>query len=301
MPEPMPPLNAVRAFEAAARHLSFTRAAEELYVTHGAVSRQVKNLEEFLDKKLFQRLPGRLDLTPAGRVYAELVREVLEQLAHGTAEMMRDAGREKLTVSVIPSFASRWLVPRLERFYEAYPDWEILINVTLDLVDLERDGIDLAVRLGRGRWPGLSQDYLFSADLAPVCAPDLISAEKPLSTPNDLSHHRLLHTDAREQWTTWLRLAKAEGVDVMRGPVYSDVNVTIQAAIEGQGVALANLQLIQNELDAGKLTAPFPLSLTEDVGYYLVYPRGTGEHEKIKAMRDWLRQETQEAERARNR
>ncbi|MDJ0835673.1 MAG: transcriptional regulator GcvA [Acidobacteriota bacterium] len=296
MPEPLPPLNAIRAFEAAARHLSITRAAEELFVTHGAISRQVKNLEEYLKKKLFVRRPRSLILTAAGEAYAELATEILDKLAAETRRLMHGETREKLTVSVIPSFASRWLVPRLSRFYEQHSHWEIMVNATLELVDFERDKVDLAIRFGRGRWQGVASDYLFSSDFVPVCAPGLMDGEYPLREPGDIRYHRLLHTDTREQWTTWLRLADVQGVDVIRDPLYTDANITIQAAIEGRGIALANRRLVMPELNSGRLMTPFALSLSDDVAYYVVYPRGGGHLAKIKTIRDWLLAEARASE-----
>ena len=296
MPDSMPPLNAVRAFNAAAKHKSFTRAAEDLFVTHGAISRQVKILEEFLGCKLFERAPRGLILTQSGRQYSEVVADVLDRLCQGTAELMREPTREHLTISVLPSFASRWLVPRLESFYEQYPDWEILISASLDLVDFDREQIDLAIRYGRGRWAGLESDYLFSSDTVLVCAPSVMQGPNPLRDPEDLVNHRLLHTDSRDQWTTWLRLAHVDKVDVKRDPVYTDANITIQAAVNGQGIALANRGLVRDELNKGRLITPFSLSLTEDVAYYVVYPRGAGSRKKIRAIRDWLLEQARVSE-----
>ncbi len=296
MPDLLPPLNAVRAFDVAARHKSFTKAAKELFVTHGAVSRQIKNLEAFLGQDLFIRRPRELVLTSAGTAYALVVHQVLEQLAEATQVIKSETTREKLTVSVIPSFASRWLVPRLEVFNDRYPDWEILISASLNLVDLARDGIDLAIRFGRGSWPGLQADYLFSTDYIPVCAKSIMEGEHPLVKPEDLCHHKLLHDYTRESWTTWLRLSGVKGIDVKKDPLFTDANITIQAAIEGRGVVLANRRLVLADLEAGRLVAPFTLSLSDDVAYFTVYRKGTGDQPKIKAMRDWLLEEAQSSE-----
>lgn len=288
----LPPLNAVPAFEAAARHKSFTRAAEELFVTHGAVSRQVKNLEEYLGQPLFRRLPRSLELTEAGVAYLEIVRQSLTTLSEGTAEVRRRHQNKPITISVIPSFAVRWLVPRLDRFYRAHPGIEVLLNASFAMVDFNKEDIDMAVRLGRGSWPSLQAELLMTIDITPVCSPELLKREE-LQEPPDLARHTLLHDTTRDGWRAWLRLAGVRGVDHQKGPLFNDHNVLLQAAIDGLGVALARKRLVRDDLEKGRLVQPFPLSLPSEAAYYMVSPKRSSVDPKLDAFRNWLIAEAQ--------
>jgi LysR family glycine cleavage system transcriptional activator len=284
----LPPLNALRAFEAAARHLSFTRAADELHVTQTAISHQIKALEERLAVRLFRRLPRGLLLTEEAQRYLPPVRDAFDQIAAATEQLGAGGSSGRLTVSVLPSFAAKWLVPRLGRFRATHPDLDLRISASSQLVDFARDDVDIAIRMGRGRYPGLRVDRLFGESMLPVCAPKLLSGAHPLRRPEDLREHVLLHDDDHTGWQLWLELAGVEGVDPTRGPIFTDSAMVVQAAAEGQGVALARRVLAAGDLAAGRLVQPFEVSLTHDLAYYLVSPEATAEQPRIKAFRAWL-------------
>ncbi len=288
----LPPLNAVRAFEAAARHLSFTKAAEELHVTQAAVSHQVKTLEQHLGLKLFRRLNRALVLTEAGQAYLPPVRRIFDQLYEATKRLTEHEARGKLTVSVLPSFAARWLVPRLGRFVKTYPEIDIRVAPSETLADFAREDVDVGIRYGRGRYPGLRTDRLMTEDIFPVCSPVLLQGSHPLRRPTDLKHHVLLHDDDHGDWRTWLLAAGVEDVDPTRGPVFTDSSMLVQAAVEGQGVALARGALAADDLASGRLVRPFMLSLPAEFAYYVVCPETTADQPKVVAFREWLLQES---------
>ncbi len=290
--ERLPPLTAVRYFEAAARHLSFTKAAAELNVTHGAISHQVKALEEWLGVPLFRRLNRALALTEAGQAYMVPVREALERLADGTRAVRARDGSGALTVSTLPSFAAKWLVPRLGSFRAAWPDIDVRISATQKLVDFGReDDVDCAVRHGRGPgWPGCDTDLLIAEDFAPVCSPKLLDGPIPLREPADLAQHTLLQDyDWRiDLWDRWLARAGITDLIRRRALSFNSSSLMIQAAIDGLGVALSQSVLSGDDLAAGRLVRPFKLSVASDAGYYLVIPKGASARPKVAAFRDWL-------------
>ncbi len=284
----LPPLNALRAFEAAARHLSFTRAAEELHVTQAAISHQVKALEEHLGRKLFRRLNRALLLSDDGQAYLPSVSRAFALLNDATRNLLERDAPGPLTVSALPSFAARWLVPRLGRFRQIHPDIDLRIDPSAALTDFASGDVDVGVRYGRGKYPGLRADWLMTEDIFPVCSPALLSGEHPLRAPGDLEHQVLLHDDGHGDWRTWLLAAGIDRVDPTRGPIFTDSSMLIQAAMAGQGVALARGVLAADELAAGRLVRPFTLSLPTEYTYYLVCPQNTAEQPKIAAFRDWL-------------
>ncbi len=284
----LPPLNALRAFEAAARHLSFTRAAEELNVTQAAISHQVKGLEERLGIIFFRRLNRALLLTDAGQAYLPAVRDAFDRLAEATGRLKALDRAGVLTVSVLPSFAAKWLVPRLGRFSQAHRDIDIHIAPSDHLTDFAREDVDVAIRYGKGEWPGLRADRLLTEEFFPVCSPDILKGRHRLRTPAGLRHHTLLHGDMRIDWRMWLMAAGVEGVDETRGPTFTDSSMVIQAAVEGQGVALGRSALAAADLAAGRLVKPFDISLPATVAYYVVCPAATAEYPKIAAFRDWV-------------
>ncbi len=290
----LPPLNALRAFEAAARHLSFTRAADELHVTQTAISHQIKGLEERLGVRLFRRLPRGLLLTEEAQRYLPPVRDAFDRIAAATAQLAAGSSSGSLTVSVLPSFAAKWLVPRLGRFRAAHPDLDLRISSSSQLVDFARDDVDVGIRMGRGNYPGLRVDRLFGESVVPVCSPELLSGPHPLRRPVDLRHHVLLHDDDHTGWQLWLELAGVEGVDARRGPILTDSAMVVQAAADGQGVALARSVLAAGDLAAGRLVRPFEVSLPHDLAYYLVSPEATAEQPKIRAFRAWVLAEAKE-------
>ena len=284
----LPPLNALRAFEAAARHLSFTRAAEELFVTQAAVSHQVKALEEHLGRKLFRRLNRALLLTDDGQAYLPAVSRAFALLNEATRDLLTKETPGPLTVSALPSFAARWLVPRLGRFRKAWPDIDLRIDPSAELVDFAAGDVDVGIRYGRGKYPGMRADWLMTEDIFPVCSPQLLEGDHPLREPDDLEHHVLLHDDGHGDWRTWLLAASVDRVDPARGPIFTDSSMLIQAAMAGQGVALARGVLAADELAAGRLVRPFTLSLPTEYAYYLVCPQETADRPKIVAFREWL-------------
>jgi len=291
----LPPLNALRAFEAAARHLSFTRAADELNVTQAAISHQVKALEERLGLRLFKRLNRALMLTEEGQAYLPPVRDALDAIAAATERLaQRDAGGT-LTVSTSPSFAALWLVRRLPRFREHNPEINVRLAASDHLTDFGREDVDLVIRYGRGRYPGLKSVRMMTEDVFPVCSPALLEGPNPLRVPADLRHHMLLHDDpvgtsneALADWRMWLLAAGVDGVDPERGPHFSHSNLLVQAAVDGQGVALGRSPLVAADIAAGRLVKPFDLVLPANFAYYIVCPEATAERPKIVAFRDWL-------------
>jgi len=287
----LPSLNALRAFEAAARNLSFTRAAHELNVTQAAVSHQVKALEARLGVALFRRLNRALMLTEDGQAYLPPVRDAFDAIAEATRRLEARRTGGVVTVSTMDSFAAAWLVPRLGRFRAAHPDVDVRITISDRLVDFARDDVDLGIRYGRGHYPGLRVVRLLTEDIFPVCSPALLRGDNPLRSPADLQHHTLLHDDMREDWRMWLMAAGVAGVDPTRGPAFSHSHLVFQAAADGQGVALGRGALVAQDLAAGRLVKPFDISLAADFAYYVVTSETAAAQPKIAAFRDWLLEE----------
>lgn len=288
------PLNALRAFEAAARHLSFTRAAEELHVTPAAISHQIKGLEEYIGAPLFRRLTRALLLTDEGQRALPLLRDAFDLLAEASARLSAPADDSILTVSAAPSIAAKWLVTRLERFRISHPDIDVRLDASDRLVDFTRDGVDAAIRYGAGSYPGLHVERLFGTTVFPVCSPALAAGPPPLRSPRDLAGHTLLHVDWTEQdetwpnWKMWLLAAGVTGIDATRGPRFNDVAMSTLTAVEGNGISLASDILASDDLAAGRLVRPFEFSVAMDFSYFFVCPKeNTGKH-KVAAFRDWL-------------
>jgi LysR family transcriptional regulator, glycine cleavage system transcriptional activator len=288
MARPLPPLNALRAFEAAARHLSFTKAADELHVTQTAISHQIRALEDWLGLRLFRRLHRGLLLTDEAQAALPEIRAAFDRLGLAVERLQAGGGTGTLTVSTIPSFAAKWLVPRLGRFRQAHPEIDIRLGASLRLVDFAREDVDLGIRLGRGGYAGLRADRLLAEAIFPVCSPRLLEGPHPLRTPDDLCHHTLLHDDDTHAWRLWLEIARAGGIDAERGPVFDDSSMLLQAAIDGQGVALGRRALAAADLAAGRLMRPFDVPLPYDLAYYIVCPEATAERPKVRAFRAWI-------------
>jgi LysR family glycine cleavage system transcriptional activator len=297
----LPPLNALRAFEMAARHRSFKAAAEELGVTPAAVGHQIRGLEAGLGLPLFRRLNRAVELTPAGARLLPGLSEGFARLAEAVASLGPAAADRVLTVSVVPTLAARWLVPRLDAFRESRPEIVVRFDTAMHLVDLARDGVDLAIRFCAGPGRGLAGDVLFEEVVAPVCSPGLVDAGPPLIRLEDLRHHRLLHLEgetADTAWPTWPGLLRSAGVarpDAAEGPTFSQSNTLIAAALAGQGLALVPLMCALDELTEGRLVRPFgeAYATTTDFAYHLVYPNARAGNTKIAAFRDWLLAEAQ--------
>ena len=284
----LPPLNNLKAFEAAARHESFTRAAEELCVTQGAVSQQVKGLENGLGIKLFNRERQRLVITEAGRDYLLVVRDALDRIAIGTERLLQRQNAGVLTVSTSPDFAAKWLVHRLGHFAEAHSGIDLRVSATLHHVDFAREEVDLAVRHGDGNWPGLDTVQLSAEQLFAVCSPKLLSGRRALGKPADILKFPLIHLDSRADWSRWLRAAGIDEGEATHGPVLNRASMVIDAAINGQGVALARTTLAAWDLINGRLVRPFPDTLPLGKTYWIIYPKATSNLPKIVTFRDWL-------------
>jgi LysR family glycine cleavage system transcriptional activator len=308
MPNRLPPLNSLRAFEAAARHLSLRKAADELHVTPAAISHQVKALEEALGTRLFRRLPHGLELTGSAQASMGKLREAFSALSEAVHLMRDKSGVQSITVGAAPSFAGKWLVPRIQRFFSAYPDIDLRVAAGMNFIDQPHDlarpdfaGADIAIRFGPGRYPEYRADKLFSVVAAPMCSPRLVASGHPLRTPSDLRHHVLLHDDTIRSedggatWRMWLDAAGAADVDVTRGPHFNSASLGLDAAIDGMGVVLGYPVLAAADVAAGRLVLPFELSVPLNHAYYLVYDEAVAEQPAIAAFREWITSEARAA------
>jgi LysR family glycine cleavage system transcriptional activator len=290
----LPSLNALRAFEATARHESFTKAAEELCVTQGAISQQVKALEADLGVRLFARERQRLVITEAGGSYFGVVRDAFDRIATGTERLLERQQSGVLTLTTSPDFAAKWLVPRLGRFSEAHGDIDLRVSASLRHVDFAREDFDLAIRHGTGGWPGLHVTRLCAEELFPVCSPNLVGRRTRPLAPADIKRYRLLYTNSSDGWSRWLASAGVDGVDFKRGTLFNQSSMTIDAAIDGQGIALARTALASWDLICGRLVRPFQQALEAPFSYWIVCPKATSALPKISAFREWLLQEAAE-------
>jgi LysR family glycine cleavage system transcriptional activator len=289
----LPPLNALRAFEAAARHLNFSRAADELSVTPGAVSQQIQNLEDYVGAALFKRTPKGLLLTDAAQTALPALREAFDRLAEAASLLTAAVDGRRLTLTAPPSFAAKWLVPRLGAFEQAHPQVDVWLSAAIELVDLTAGEVDVAIRYGAGRYPGLEVHRLFSETVIPVASPEHL-ANQPLATPADLANHILLHDgspdldDSCPDWSMWLAARGLKTIDGMRGPRFNQSSLVIEAAVNGRGVALAKRTLAQADLEAGRLVAPLQIATAVDFAYYLVHPKAKGRLPQVKAFVSWI-------------
>jgi LysR family glycine cleavage system transcriptional activator len=295
------PLNALRAFEASARHLSFVKAADELSVTPAAVSHQVKKLEEFLGFPLFRRRSRGLLLVETGQSLLSELSEIFLQLDKAMERVIDSDSRGTLTLSVAPTFAVMWLIPRLQKFYALHPDIDVRISTGLGLVDFQRDDFDAAIRLGSGQWFGLEAIKLFDESVTPMCSPRLLEGPNKLKSPDDLRKHVLLHNHSMDYdpesptWEKWLDAAGATGVDASRGTHFSLPDHGLQAAIDGAGVVLGWRSLAVNDVAAGRVVEPFDLTMPLGSSFYLTYPAANSLRPNIAALRDWLMQEIRDS------
>jgi LysR family glycine cleavage system transcriptional activator len=286
----LPSLNGLRAFEAAARHLSFTQAASELNVTQTAISHQIRRLEEELGIRLFIRKNRALALTPKARDYLPGVRAAFNDLRLATDRLLRKDDDHVLTVSTLASLAAKWLLPRLTAFQEAHPGIDVRITTSTALVDFKGGDVDAAIRYGRGNWQGMRADWLMADDFFPVCSPALLNSKRPLKCPEDLRDHVLLHTSTNsDDWRQWLTAAGLPS-DISKQPgiTFDLILMTVQAAIDGIGVAMGRTSYVQDDIAKGRLVVPFNIALPADAGFYLVSPEGTAEPPKLRAFRQWL-------------
>ncbi len=284
----LPPLNALRAFEAAAARTSFSQAAEDLNVTQAAVSHQVKALEDWFGFPLFRREARAVRLTPEGAQLFEAARDALDAIADTAQRLRADDGSAPLTITVLHSFAATWLVPRLRRFRDRHPEIDVRITTSETLVDLARSDIDIAIRYGMGDWPGLHVERLMAEDRFPVCSPALAVGPPRLERLEDLRGQTLIHDEDFFGWPEWLAAAGVDGVDVARGPVYSNSNLAVDAAINGDGILLARSVLVTDALAGGRLVKPFDVSQPARMAYYLACTEAALNRPRVAAFRGWL-------------
>jgi len=297
-PYNFPPLNSLRAFEATARHLSFQNAAEELSVTPGAISQQIKKLEDILQTPLFHRNNRAVTLTKAGRVLQPDLSRGFESLDDAVQQLKQSAEHQHITVSMTPSFAAKWLVPRLEKWTAQQPDVDVRISASLGLANFGPDGVDLGVRFGSGNYDGLTSALLLKESFVVVCSPIFIDGSKQIKTPEDLHDHTLIHVSGPQgtpgtDWQEWLKSAGVDGIDTSRGLVFDDTAVAILAAIGGQGVLLSRRALVEDDITADRLALPFDLDLPLEFAWRIVAPEGKLKRPEVCAFRDWLLSEAQ--------
>jgi LysR family glycine cleavage system transcriptional activator len=286
----LPSLNGLRAFEAAARHLSFTLAASELNVTQTAISHQIRRLEEELGLRLFIRKNRALALTPQAKDYLPGVRAAFNDLRLATDRLLRKDDDNVLTVSTLASLAAKWLLQRLTAFQEAHPGIDVRITTSTALVDFKNGDVDAAIRYGRGNWPGVRSEWLMADEVFPVCSPALLTGERPLRVPEDLRDRVFLHTSTNsDDWRQWLTAAGLPS-DISKQPgiTFDLILMTVQAAIDGIGIAMGRTSYVQDDIAKGRLVVPFNIALPADAGFYLVTPEGAADPPKLKAFRQWL-------------
>ena len=292
----LPPLNALRAFEATARLSTLAAAAAELNVTPSAISHQIRALEATLGTRLFRRANRRLSLTKDGHALLPGLTDGFRRLTAAVAEVEVNQREGVLTISMLSTMAMRWFMPRLPRFQTECPEIEVRISTTPRIVDLEREDVDFALRHGEGDWPGLKADPLFQLETMPVCSPDLPRDGTPLKTPQDLDGQIFLHSLARpNDWQSWLASVGADKVKPNRELTFDTTDFALAAAIRGLGVAIADRHIVRDDIDSGRLIAPFDATEHHDSGYYLVYPEDRANQPKSNAFRQWLLREATES------
>lgn len=294
----LPPLNSLRAFEAVGRYLSFSKAADELNVTPGAISQQVRGLEDFLEIKLFKRRNRSIVLTDSGQVFLPLLSDGFAGISAAVESVRRSQGDEPLTISAAPSFTAKWLIPRLCKFQALHPEIDVRIDASSRLVDFAREDIDVGIRFGTGEVEGLDSIYLFSYDLIPVCSPDLMHEGKAVHDLSDIRHHTLLHSQDTDfdpsfpDWAMWLATAGVDDVDASRGMFFSQGEMVIEAAIEGQGIALGASVMVAGAIESGRLVQPFETRLPVRLSFHLITTRQKWGNPKISAFRQWILDES---------
>lgn len=291
-------LNAVRAFEAVARHLSFTRAAQELNVTQAAVSHQIKALEQRLGVTLFLRHNRGLLLTKEGQAMIQPLSTAFDLIDDATNLLTRREV-EIIKVSMPCSFASMWLVPRLQTFYARYPNIDVRVMITSKSEDMLKAGdVDIDLRYGDGKWPQVAAQKFLNEDIFPVCSPALLAGSRPLSNPDDLGEYILLHDSRDFGWKAWLDHAGVKGVDYSRGPGFSHYHHSIQSALLGDGIAMGRSPLVADALSRGDLVRPFSINLPTGMGYYLVTAGPVSDRTRVRMFSNWLLEETEKFESA---
>lgn len=288
MARKLPPLNSLKSFEAAARRLSFTLAADELCVTQAAISHQVKSLEQFIGTPLFIRLPRRLELTEPGKQLLSSLTRSFDEMDATISSLSNRPQKQTLKLRMGSAFAAKWLSPRLPEFTRQHPQTELVFNYSQQLADFDRSDMDISITFGNGNWPGLEVFPLVPLDFFPVCSPSFIQDHGNLTDPSQLANLPLLHDLDHYCWTQWLKQVGAYDVDPKRGSVLDDSNVLIQAAVDGQGVALSSTILVNDLLATGKLIKPFESVFYSRWAYHLIYAKKDITNPNILAFRDWL-------------
>jgi LysR family glycine cleavage system transcriptional activator len=288
MEHQLPPLNALRAFEATARHLSVKNAADELCVTAGAVSQLIKSLELHLGIALFRRANRGIFLTDAGQAYLPPVRNAFRQISDATRRVALPAETGILTVSATPFFASAWLVPRLKGFQDAHPDIDLQVVSSTALADFSRDGVDVAIRHGLGRYPGLSSQRVLTVEIVPVATPALVRQLGIPTSPSDLMRWPRVNDAERKAWQLWFEAQGIEDARPARGPSFDDSGLLLKAVLAGQGAALLPAAVVADDLAEGRLVQLSDASWLEDFAYYLVCPEGSRDRPKVAAFREWI-------------
>jgi len=303
----LPPLNSLRVFEAVARNLSFSKAAEELNVTPGAVSQQIKALEDFLGHSVIKRQKKGLVLSQEAQASLGALRDGFEKLGEAHDILTRRSDSSRLVLSVAPSLAAKWLVPRLDEFSRSHPEIEVWLSADMNIVDFAIDDVDMAIRYGAGHYPGLHIEKLMPETIIPVCSPSLMIGDHPIKKPSDLLHHTLLHDGSPDKdencpdWPMWLRAAGICDVDSRRGPTFNQSSLVIEAAVAGKGVALAKSALALADLEAARLVIPFDLTTSTDFAYYIVHPKSRAHNKAVRAFTAWLHNEADDTNAKTNR
>ena len=296
----IPGLQSLKAFDASARHLSFTKAAQELNVTPAAVSHQIKELEEAIGVPLFQRTSRHMQLTRQGLILKPAIADALDGLTKALQRIRQTDNPKQVRVTASPSIAAKWLVPRIDRFLDSVPGADVRIDVSSSVLDFDRDDVDVAIRFGDGNYPGLQVDKMFHDVLFPVCSPAMLQRGKPLREPRDLLQHTLIHLEYEAQgavwpnWRMWMLAAGVKDFNDTRGLHFSQTSLAIQAAIDGHGIALGDSTLVGDDIAAGRLVKPFELSLRSPAqfAYHLITRRDLAGRPMTKAFRDWIIAET---------
>jgi LysR family transcriptional regulator, glycine cleavage system transcriptional activator len=297
MNDNLPPLSSLRAFEAAARHMSFSKAAEELFVTPAAISHQIHALEQDLGVRLFHRLNRSIELSASGRVLLPGLVEAFAEIRASVRRLRAHNDTGSLTMTASPSFAAKWLVLRLHRFQERCAEIDVRISATDEVVDLTKGDFDIAIRYGSGHYPGLDVELLFTNEVFPACGPQLLAKGPPLRSPDDLRHHALIHDQAIERdplvptWPMWLKAAGVKDVPPTAGLSFNNMSLPLDAAIAGHGVVLAYSTIAAADIAAGRLVRLFSLALPDQFASYIVTAIGALERPKVRAFRNWLREE----------
>ena len=280
----------LRAFVAVHDAGGFTRAAERLHLTQSAVSHQIRRLEDELGIRLFVRKNRALALTAEAREYLPGIRAAFNDLRLATDRLLRKEDGRVLTVSTLASLAAKWLLPRLSGFQEAHPEIDVRITTSTGLVDFKNGDVDAAIRYGRGHWPGARSEWLMADEMFPVCSPALLTGKHPLHSPEDLKDHVLLHnTNNSDDWRLWLTAAGLPA-DISKQPgiTFDLILMTVQAAIDGMGVAMGRTTYVKDDIAKGRLVVPFQITLPADAGFYIVSPEGVTDPPKLQAFRQWL-------------